>query len=81
MYYDRSVYAKNDIHEVDSFYIGQAINAYNLNAKAFSAAVTTYNNDKKTYEDSVKARKEDSSKVLAKRPDMPTPRPVAYAGP
>jgi len=42
--------------------------------------VTKYNEDKKKYEDSVKARKEDSSKELAKRPDMPTPVPPAYSG-
>lgn len=80
MYYDRSVYNDDAIHEVDSAYIGQAIKAYKLNSDAFTSALTDYNTAKTTYEASVKARKEDSSKELAKRPDMPTPRPPAYSG-
>jgi len=81
MWYQRPTGLYHDaIHKVDSYYIGQSVSTYNSVSTAFTAAVQKYNTDKKAYEDSVKARKEDSSKELAKRPDMPTPVPAAYSG-
>jgi hypothetical protein len=66
--------------EVDSWYIGQAHGVYKSVLDQYNTQISTFTADKKKYDDSVTAQKEDPEKKLEKKP-FPPKALAAYAGP